>query len=445
MKTGSRLRPPLQSYDIEDHAQVKRWAKGAGVTGAPDGRLSSYALTLMAIYYAQRRGALPVLQGSHVPAAFLEPPDVKQRCNIAFGLPAGWHPNADAELCFAGFVRFYATEYGWGDECVSVRTGSRLGRGCYQELLAVPPRKGIGAEEWKLSIRIEDPFEKARDLADVLLSGRSTELREALCREHASRTEAWSSTKTPQRNEKERLGVVSLGQRIFPMIASLEPARAGKITGMILEMTTGMNDADVLELVESPDRSKAVVCEAWRVLLAAASEEERNQLLGGKIFPMIARLEPAHAGKITGMILQMDDADVLELVESPDRLKAVVWEAWRILLEAASKSLRDQMLGEKIFRMLPRLEPGRAAKITGMILQMNDADVLELVESPDRLQAVLCEAGRMLLAAASNRKTPKSLVGICKPKSLLLERDQMLGEKLFPIIFGKILSSSLRG
>ena len=40
---------------------VKLWVKGKGLSGAQLGHLSSYALTLMAIYYAQNKGTLPVL------------------------------------------------------------------------------------------------------------------------------------------------------------------------------------------------------------------------------------------------------------------------------------------------------------------------------------------------------------------------------------------------
>ena len=55
---------------------VKRWAIGVEVVGAPYGNLSSYALTLMAIYYGQTTsvkvrgstsfGALPVFIGVYL-------------------------------------------------------------------------------------------------------------------------------------------------------------------------------------------------------------------------------------------------------------------------------------------------------------------------------------------------------------------------------------------
>ena len=97
--------------------EVKRWAKAAGVLGAPDGHLSSYAWTLLVIYYAQYRGALPVLQGEHVQ------PHLIHGCNVAFGLHPNFRVDETTKLSFTDFVSFYSKEYDWGRECVSVRTG----------------------------------------------------------------------------------------------------------------------------------------------------------------------------------------------------------------------------------------------------------------------------------------------------------------------------------
>ena len=55
--------------------------------------------------------------------------------------------------------------------------------------------------------------------------------------------------------------------------------------------------------------------------------------LGEKIFPMISRIHPEMAGKITGMMLEMDNSELLMLVESPDQLKAKVDEALRVSTE----------------------------------------------------------------------------------------------------------------
>merc|ERR1719271_629929 len=65
--------------------------------------------------------------------------------------------------------------------------------------------------------------------------------------------------------------------------------------------------------------------------LANAPPGMQKQMLGEKIFPMISRIHPEMAGKITGMMLEMDNSELLMLVESPDQLKAKVDEALRVL------------------------------------------------------------------------------------------------------------------
>ena len=67
--------------------------------------------------------------------------------------------------------------------------------------------------------------------------------------------------------------------------------------------------------------------------MANAPPGMQKQMLGEKIFPMISRIHPEMAGKITGMMLEMDNSELLMLVESPDQLKAKVDEALRVSTE----------------------------------------------------------------------------------------------------------------
>jgi len=68
--------------------------------------------------------------------------------------------------------------------------------------------------------------------------------------------------------------------------------------------------------------------------LANAPPGMQKQMLGEKIFPLIARLQPEMAGKVTGMMLEMDNAELLILIESPHQLKAKVDEALRVIQSA---------------------------------------------------------------------------------------------------------------
>ncbi|RZR75553.1 hypothetical protein BHM03_00061495 [Ensete ventricosum] len=55
------------------------------------------------------------------------------------------------------------------------------------------------------------------------------------------------------------------------------------------------------------------------------------QMLGEKLYPLVDQLEHGHAAQVTGMLLEMDQTQVLHLLESPEDLKAKVAEAVGVL------------------------------------------------------------------------------------------------------------------
>ncbi|KAH0680037.1 hypothetical protein KY285_021045 [Solanum tuberosum] len=65
--------------------------------------------------------------------------------------------------------------------------------------------------------------------------------------------------------------------------------------------------------------------------LAFASPEDQHAMLGEQLFPLVEHIEQDHAGKVTGMLLEMDQTEVLHLIESPDALKEKVSEAMDVL------------------------------------------------------------------------------------------------------------------
>lgn len=67
------------------------------------------------------------------------------------------------------------------------------------------------------------------------------------------------------------------------------------------------------------------------------------QMLGEELFPLVERLEPNNAGKVTGMLLEMDETEVLHLIESPDALKKKVGEAMDILRQSSESDAVDHL------------------------------------------------------------------------------------------------------
>ncbi|KAL8492015.1 hypothetical protein ACS0TY_023570 [Phlomoides rotata] len=78
--------------------------------------------------------------------------------------------------------------------------------------------------------------------------------------------------------------------------------------------------------------------------LANASPEQQRTMLGENLYPLVDQLEHEHAAKVTGMLLEMDQTEVLHLLESPDALKAKVSEAMDVLRNVQqSGSPADQL------------------------------------------------------------------------------------------------------
>jgi polyadenylate-binding protein len=58
---------------------------------------------------------------------------------------------------------------------------------------------------------------------------------------------------------------------------------------------------------------------------------EQKQMLGEVIYMKIAASQPDLAGKITGMLLEMDNAELLHLLENNDAMNSKVNEALSVL------------------------------------------------------------------------------------------------------------------
>jgi polyadenylate-binding protein len=66
-------------------------------------------------------------------------------------------------------------------------------------------------------------------------------------------------------------------------------------------------------------------------LLSNAPEDQKKQILGERLFPMIEKSQGARAGKITGMLLEMDNNELINLLESKAALHEKIEEALEVL------------------------------------------------------------------------------------------------------------------
>ena len=130
---------------------VKLWAKSAGIIGARDGNLSSYAFTNMVVYFLQcyPHVRLPVVPTDAVKANGWECPELPfSPAPISLG------------LLFVDFVRYYTHCFNWGHDVVSIRCGPHAPRESFARLQNL---------HYTTAIHIEDPFELGRNLNCVLI------------------------------------------------------------------------------------------------------------------------------------------------------------------------------------------------------------------------------------------------------------------------------------
>jgi len=80
--------------------------------------------------------------------------------------------------------------------------------------------------------------------------------------------------------------------------------------------------------------------------LSQATPQQQKQLLGEELFRLISQMHPGQAGKITGMLLEMDNSEILHMLDSHESLKVKVDEAVTLLRAYQEKhQLHQQAIG----------------------------------------------------------------------------------------------------
>ncbi|XP_048776295.2 polyadenylate-binding protein 1-like [Ostrea edulis] len=173
-------------------------------------------------------------------------------------------------------------------------------------------------------------------------------------------------------------------------------------------------------------------------MLATAPPQKQKEMLGERLFPLISQMFPDLAGKITGMLLEIDNSELLYLLESQESLESKVKEAVAVLqagqmnkqppeqnpgtqqatpqsvivkgqdpltatmLATAPPQKQKEMLGERLFPLISQMFPDLAGKITGMLLEIDNSELLYLLESQESLESKVKEAVAVLQANWAN-------------------------------------------
>ncbi|KAL8144299.1 hypothetical protein V2J09_017331 [Rumex salicifolius] len=87
--------------------------------------------------------------------------------------------------------------------------------------------------------------------------------------------------------------------------------------------------------VNLADNARAPMSSVLMSALRGASLDQQRSILGEHLYPLVGKIDTENVRKVTGMLLEMDQPEVLHLIESPEALKKKVEEALNVLDQAA--------------------------------------------------------------------------------------------------------------
>jgi polyadenylate-binding protein len=94
-----------------------------------------------------------------------------------------------------------------------------------------------------------------------------------------------------------------------------------------------------------PDVAPDHPSQALLASLAQATTQQQKQIIGEHLYREIYSMHADLAGKITGMLLEMDNSELLHMLEVPESLKSKVEEAVTVLRDHQMKEQDQQQVG----------------------------------------------------------------------------------------------------
>ncbi|XP_056378390.1 polyadenylate-binding protein 1-like isoform X2 [Hyla sarda] len=190
----------------------------------------------------------------------------------------------------------------------------------------------------------------------------------------------------PPCNEKQ-----ILGERLFLLIQALVPSVAAKITGMLLEL-----DNSILhQMIESPEFLRYKVDEAVTVL-----QGHQQQTMG----PQPTTIAAAATSSVFCSTPQYQYQDAVPNSQQNINIQPQVAVLQPAVIQEEPQTTstpappphppvdKKQMLGERLFSVIQSMLPSVAAKITGMLLELDSSEVQRILESPELLRFKVDEA-----------------------------------------------------
>ncbi|KFY45094.1 hypothetical protein V495_03122 [Pseudogymnoascus sp. VKM F-4514 (FW-929)] len=188
-----------------------------------------------------------------------------------------------------------------------------------------------------------------------------------------------------------------LGDRLKYWKSALEALRQGdaeagvvgtrRIGGIPNKSSEPEGTEDVGESSRERDGPKS---RPEKSLLLTMDPAQQEQHIGDTLYHKMRVLIPELAGKVTGMLLELETSELLDLVDDDDALYAKMDEALivynRYLMEDANDPIltnekgKDRLLKELVLRKARMMHVERAEKVADIFLEMDIEDLLSLIE-----------------------------------------------------------------
>ncbi|XP_078126790.1 uncharacterized protein LOC144530908 isoform X2 [Sander vitreus] len=204
----------------------------------------------------------------------------------------------------------------------------------------------------------------------------------------------------------------TLGEKLYTLIYPKHAENAGKLTGMLLELPGPV----LSQMLQDKATLNAAVEKALRALQLAQEPSKvtckdeddvsvSSDSLGEQLFELVNVYNTGHSQKITGMLLEQHKEAVLNLLSDPTLLEEQVNFALKTLKEQNMEEMDicdlsdaddKERLGEKIFSLVEELDPLHANDITGMLLEMDQAALQQLLSDHTVLEVAVQKAQAVL-------------------------------------------------
>merc|ERR1719440_2372951 len=124
-----------------------------------------------------------------------------------------------------------------------------------------------------------------------------------------------------------------------PMMPGYRPPFPGQpMPAMLPQMPPQMPPGPVPAGRLPPAAAPGQPGQITQAALAQLEPAKRKQVLGEHLFPLVSRIQPELAGKITGMLLEIEDTEVLAMLSNPALMQTKVGEAVNILRKRATQA-----------------------------------------------------------------------------------------------------------